>query len=89
MVFGEAVESNLSAKLEASRTVIASYGECSLSLPIVSNISLNMTFPDNIVLRIPILYGDVEYLDESAVTTLFKLLLNPPEKGKEERILTL
>lgn len=33
------------------------------------------------VLRIPILYGDVEYLDESAVTTLFKLLKSPPEKG--------
>lgn len=29
---------------------------------------------DNVVLRIPILYGDVEYLDESAITTLFKKL---------------
>jgi len=30
----------------------------------------------NIVLRIPILYGDVEYLDESAITTLFPKLKN-------------
>ena len=29
---------------------------------------------DNIVLRIPVLYGDVEYLEESAVTVLFKNL---------------
>jgi hypothetical protein len=27
------------------------------------------------------LYGDVEFLDESAVTTLFRLLLKPPERG--------
>jgi len=32
--------------------------------------------PDNVVLRIPILYGDVEYLDESAITTLFPKLKN-------------
>lgn len=32
---------------------------------------------DNFVLRIPILYGDVEYLDESAITTLFKKLVVP------------
>ena len=31
-------------------------------------------FSDNIVLRIPILYGDVEYLEESAVTVLLKSL---------------
>lgn len=36
------------------------------------------TDPNNLVLRIPILYGDVGYLDESAITTLFMLLLNPP-----------
>jgi len=30
---------------------------------------------DNLVLRIPILYGDVEYLGESAVTVLFEKLL--------------
>ena len=29
---------------------------------------------DNIVLRIPVLYGDVEYLEESAITVLFKNL---------------
>ncbi|XP_076071391.1 methionine adenosyltransferase 2 subunit beta-like isoform X2 [Mytilus galloprovincialis] len=27
---------------------------------------------DNSILRVPILYGDIEYLDESAVTTLFQ-----------------
>ena len=35
------------------------------------------------VLRIPILYGDVEYLDESAITTLFKKLLDPSQKAAE------
>lgn len=30
--------------------------------------------PDNVILRIPILYGDVEYLDESAITTLYPKL---------------
>ena len=30
--------------------------------------------PDNVILRIPILYGDVEYLDESAITTLYSKL---------------
>ena len=34
------------------------------------------------VLRIPILYGDVEYLDESAITTLFKKLLDPSQKAE-------
>ena len=33
-----------------------------------------LDFSDNIVLRIPILYGDVEYLEESAVTVLLKSL---------------
>ena len=35
---------------------------------------------DNMVLRIPLLYGDVEYLDESAVTTLFQKVKNTKEK---------
>lgn len=38
---------------------------------------------ENLVLRIPILYGDVEYLDESAITTLFKKLLDPSQKAAE------
>ena len=41
--------------------------------------------PDNVVLRIPILYGDVEYLDESAITTLFpklKVARNPAKLGR-------
>ena len=41
--------------------------------------------PDNVVLRIPILYGDVEYLDESAITTLFpklKVARNPAKMGR-------
>lgn len=36
--------------------------------------------PENLVLRIPVLYGPVEYLEESAVTVLFKLLLSPSDK---------
>ena len=40
-------------------------------------------FLENLVLRIPILYGDVEYLDESAITTLFKKLLDPSQKAAE------
>lgn len=32
------------------------------------------------MLRIPVLYGPVEYLEESAVTVLFKLLLSPSDK---------
>ena len=36
----------------------------------------------NIILRIPILYGDVEYIDESAITTLFPKLKNS-EKSVE------
>ena len=39
--------------------------------------------PDNLVLRIPILYGDVTYLDESAITTLFKKLTDPTQKAAE------
>ncbi|CAC5412068.1 BRD4 [Mytilus coruscus] len=31
---------------------------------------------DNSILRVPILYGDIEYLDESAVTTLFQKVTN-------------
>ena len=39
--------------------------------------------PDNLVLRIPILYGDVTYIDESAVTTLYKKLADPTKKPAE------
>ena len=38
-----------------------------------SNISA-LLLTGNMVLRIPVLYGDVEYLEESAVTVLFKKL---------------
>ncbi|XP_037070281.1 methionine adenosyltransferase 2 subunit beta-like [Pollicipes pollicipes] len=37
--------------------------------------------PGSLVLRVPILYGPVEYLAESAVTVLFGALLNPPAGG--------
>ena len=34
-------------------------------------------FSDNIIVRVPILYGLVEYVEESAVTIIFKSVLNP------------
>ena len=38
---------------------------------------------DNLILRMPILYGDVTYIDESAVTTLYKKLADPTKKATE------
>ena len=60
-------------------------------VPVVHVARLIHVFPvvDNLVLRIPILYGDVGYLDESAITTLFKLLLNPPTSGKPRNDVTI
>ena len=37
---------------------------------------------DNIVLRIPVLYGDVEYLGESAVTVLLQALKDKSKEGQ-------
>ncbi len=34
------------------------------------------------VLRVPILYGDIEYLDESAVTTLFAKVKDTSKEAK-------
>ena len=42
----------------------------------IQNHFISYLLIENIVLRIPILYGDVQYLDESAITTLFKKLLD-------------
>jgi S-adenosylmethionine synthetase len=36
---------------------------------------------ENIVLRIPVLYGPVEYLGESAVTTLLQILTNDKKEA--------
>ncbi len=41
---------------------------------------------DNIVLRVPILYGPVEYLDESAVTTLFSSVKNVSKDCKVNNV---
>ena len=37
---------------------------------------------DNIILRVPILYGPLEYLDESAVTTIFHAVQNTTKDCK-------
>ena len=37
-------------------------------------------FPENMVLRVPVLYGPVEYLEESAVTTLLQTITDKDKK---------
>ncbi len=41
-----------------------------------------LKYGGNAVLRVPILYGEVEYLGESAVTTLFSAVLDPSKPTK-------
>ena len=44
--------------------------------------SVTRNFPSAIILRVPILYGDVESLDESAVTVLFKSVRDVSKEAK-------
>ena len=37
---------------------------------------------DHVVLRVPLLYGEVENLDENAVSILFKNIRNPDARVK-------
>ena len=39
--------------------------------------------PNNLILRIPILYGPVQYIDESAVTTLYSKLADASKKATD------
>lgn len=42
---------------------------------------MDISLLGNLVLRVPILYGPVEYLGESAVTVLFELLFKQENKS--------
>ena len=37
-----------------------------------------LSFTGNMILRVPIIYGQVEYIEESALTILMKNLMNSP-----------